>query len=63
MSGGARSLWQVFRWPTVLALLSLAGLVAALVGDGLWDAFGWAALALPLALCGRAVWLAARRSR
>ncbi len=40
-----RSLWAVFRWPTWIALATLAGLLAALVGDDLWDAFGWLALA------------------
>ncbi|WP_142687986.1 hypothetical protein [Chitinophaga polysaccharea] len=34
--------------PLLIALLSLAGLIAALVGDGAWDAFSWVALALPV---------------
>ncbi|HEY8957016.1 hypothetical protein [Chitinophaga sp.] len=39
------SLWGK---PLLIALLSLAGLIAALVGDGVWDIFSWVALALPL---------------
>jgi len=59
--GGARSLWRVFRWPAGLALLTLGGLLSALLGDGLWDALGWAALAPALGLCLRGLWLASRR--
>ena len=33
MSRSRRTLWQVFRAPLLLALLSVVGLVAALVGD------------------------------
>jgi hypothetical protein len=47
---GDRGLWAIFRWPLLLAWLSLAGLLAALLGDGIWDALGWALLAPALAL-------------
>ncbi|MED5606265.1 hypothetical protein VV867_01000 [Pseudomonas sp. JH-2] len=43
-----RNLWMVFRWPLALAVLSLVGLVSALVGDGPWDALSWFALGVPL---------------
>ncbi|SDI11295.1 hypothetical protein SAMN05216189_1002145 [Pseudomonas delhiensis] len=43
-----RNLWRVFRWPLALAVLSLVGLVSALVGDGPWDALSWVALGIPL---------------
>ncbi|MEL7939111.1 MULTISPECIES: hypothetical protein [Pseudomonas] len=43
-----RNLWMVFRWPLALAVLSLVGLVSALVGDGPWDALSWFALGIPL---------------
>lgn len=43
-----RNLWRVFRWPLALAVLSLVGLVSALVGDGPWDALSWFALGIPL---------------
>jgi hypothetical protein len=38
----------VWRIPAVLGLVSIAGLIAALLGDGLWDAFSWLALSAPL---------------
>lgn len=41
------SLWMVFRWPLLIAVLSIIGLVSALVGDGVWDALSWASLGLP----------------
>ncbi|WAB93266.1 hypothetical protein OSS47_04590 [Pseudomonas citronellolis] len=43
-----RNLWRVFRWPLALAVLSLVGLISALVGDGPWDALSWFALGVPL---------------
>ncbi|ANI17596.1 hypothetical protein [Pseudomonas citronellolis] len=45
-----RNLWRVFRWPLALAVLSLVGLISALVGDGPWDALSWFALGVPLAV-------------
>jgi hypothetical protein len=54
-----QSLSQMFFVPAALALLSAVGLVAALVGDGAWDALSWLTLAAPAAVpvyfiaCGR----------
>ncbi len=39
------SLWAVFRAPIMLFVLSLIGLVGALLEDGAWDAIGSALLA------------------
>jgi uncharacterized membrane protein YjjP (DUF1212 family) len=39
-----RSLWRIFRWPLAFALLSMAGLISALVGDGAWNVVSWACL-------------------
>jgi len=59
MSRGHLSLWQVFRIPLVIAALSLLGLVVALLGDGVWDWIGAAALGVSAAAT---VWaLVARR--
>jgi hypothetical protein len=44
----SKTLWQVFRWPTLLGVLTLGGLVSALLGDGLWDGMGWLLLAMPV---------------
>lgn len=38
----------VWRWPIAIALVSVVGLVAALVEDGAADAVGWIALAIPV---------------
>jgi hypothetical protein len=39
---------KTFAIPTILALLSAAGLVTALVGDGPWDWLSWVLVSLPL---------------
>lgn len=44
----ASSQWH---WPIVLGVLTLAGLLVALVGEGMpWWPAAWAALAAPLAV-------------
>ena len=51
MSGVNRqrqSLAQMFRWPIVLAVATLIGLLSALIGDGLWDGVSWGLLVLPV---------------
>jgi hypothetical protein len=50
------SLWQIFRWPLLIGLLSAIGLVSALVGDDLWDAISWATLAVPVTVTGWGMW-------
>ncbi|SDO04547.1 hypothetical protein [Pseudomonas jinjuensis] len=52
-----RGLWMIFRWPLLIGLLSLVGLVSALVADGAWDLLSWLCLGLPLVLVG---WVWAR---
>lgn len=44
-----QSLGAIFAIPLLLALVSIAGLVVALTGDGLRDAAAWAALSIPVA--------------
>ncbi|MFJ2367539.1 hypothetical protein ACIPIN_28270 [Pseudomonas sp. NPDC087697] len=39
--------WKVFEIPIVIALLSAAGLFAALLGDGVWDGLSWIGLGVP----------------
>jgi hypothetical protein len=55
-----QSLWRVFRWPVLLGVLSLVGLVSALLGDGLWDALSWLTLFVPVAVVA---WFYRARSR
>src|SRR5262249_6160575 len=43
--------WRAWPWPLLLALVTLAGLLCALLGDGFWDALAWIALFLVCAAC------------
>ena len=43
---------RVFGAPALLAASSAVGLLAALVGDGGWDALSWLALGAPVAAIG-----------
>lgn len=43
-----RTLGQIFAAPIVIGVLSTIGLIAALVGDGWWDAVSWVSLGLPV---------------
>jgi len=45
-----RPLPQIFAVPIVLGVVSTIGLVAALIGDDIWDAIGWIGLGIPLAV-------------
>lgn len=51
MNAQPASVWRVFRWPLALTLLTLIGLIAALLGDGVWNVVSWLSLGvLPLAM-------------
>ena len=41
---------RIWLWPLVIALLSLLGLIAGLVSEGLGDWLSWAALLVPVAI-------------
>ncbi|MBU0601951.1 MAG: hypothetical protein KKD25_06070 [Gammaproteobacteria bacterium] len=58
---GRRTVMQVFLWPLVLALVTLCGLLSALLGDGVWDVLSWCLLAVPVAVC--AVFASGRQDR
>ena len=45
-----RTLGQIFAAPIVVGALSIVGLLAALIGDGWWDAVSWLSLTLPILL-------------
>ncbi|ATQ43923.1 hypothetical protein [Caulobacter mirabilis] len=58
--GGKKRWREVYRQPTVLGIIGLAGLICALVGDGWWDVLSWALLGYT---CAVIVWaLAVKRS-
>ena len=40
-------MWQIFAFPLLLGVLTTVGLVAALVGDGIWDGLSWLTLGFP----------------
>lgn len=40
----AQSNWTIFRWAVLVAILSIAGLLSALMGDGAYDAVSWLVL-------------------
>jgi hypothetical protein len=43
-----RRTWLI---PICLCLITAAGMLSALLGDGIWDALSWVALVLPVAVC------------
>lgn len=51
---------RVFAVPILVALASAVGLLAALLGDGVWDAVSWAGLGQAVLLCA---WYGLRRGR
>lgn len=54
---------HVFGRPMILALVSMAGLIAALVGDGLLDVVSWIALGYIVAVTVWYVWIAKETPR
>ena len=54
------SLWITFRWPLLIAVLSLSGLVGALLEDGLWDGLGAGLIAVAV---GVVVWARLKAAR
>jgi hypothetical protein len=51
-------LTRTYVLPLVIAVLSTAGLLFALMGDGVWDWMSWLALGFPVAI---GLWFATRR--
>ncbi|WP_199768600.1 hypothetical protein [Sphingobacterium sp. HMA12] len=45
-----KSFLKLWGMPILLAVLSLFGLIAALLGEGWLDLLGWLALSVPLVL-------------
>ena len=53
----ALPLSRIFAVPFAIGVVSAIGLVAALVGDDIWDVVGWLGLGIP---AGIAVWFMQR---
>jgi hypothetical protein len=47
---------KVFLFPAIIALSIACGLLSALLGDNMWDAVSWVALAFPLAVIALCFW-------
>lgn len=45
-----QTLRQIFAVPAVIGVLSVAGLLSALLGDGVWDGLSWFLLLVPVVL-------------
>jgi hypothetical protein len=61
MSIARRSSAQIWRWPVVLAVLTVSGLFCALLGQsGAWLPLSWLLLAIPLLVI---VWCLQARQR
>lgn len=45
---------SIFYWPILFAILTMLGLISALVGIGAWDYFSWVALGIVTLVC---VWI------
>lgn len=54
---------HVFGKPILLALISIAGLIAALVGDGILDVVSWITLGFIVAVTIWYVWFAKQNPR
>ncbi|MFD2182995.1 hypothetical protein [Rhodoplanes azumiensis] len=59
-AGRRDSLARLWAWPIAVAVASTAGLIAALVGDGLLDVVSWLGLGLPVAV---SAWFWVRRPK
>lgn len=46
------SLAGIFAVPLLLAVVSIVGLLSALIGDGVWDGLSWATLGIPILVIG-----------
>ncbi len=55
-----QSLGAIFLVPAIIAAVSSAGLISALVGDDIWDVLSWMTLSVPVAV---AVWYVFRRRK
>ena len=47
---------EIFRAPMIVALVTMLGLLSALLGDGLWDAASWIMLLLPILMVAYCHW-------
>lgn len=60
MTAPKHSFWCIWRMPVLLAVLTLFGLLAALLGIGIWHAAAWLAMLAPIVV---SLWFALRPCR
>jgi hypothetical protein len=48
MKNNQQSYWKIFQTPILLAIISIVGLLSALLGDGVWDILSWFSLFMPV---------------
>ena len=54
---------HVWRWPLLLAVLTLFGLLSALLGQGgVWWCLSWITLAAPLIVIAKCLWRGSGRT-
>lgn len=51
-----KSIARIFFWPLIIAAVSAAGLIGALLEDGLWDVLFCALLAVPVVVGTAFTW-------
>ncbi|QHV95129.1 hypothetical protein [Spirosoma endbachense] len=54
--------WHIWTIPLLLGIISLGGLISALVGDTIWDVLSWLTLSIPLLVIAR-FWLKPQGSK
>jgi hypothetical protein len=57
-----KSFLHIWTIPFILGLISAFGLLAALNGEGFWDAMSWLALAIPLVVGSYFLYTAFKRA-
>lgn len=55
-----RTLGQIFAVPLLIGVMSIVGLVAALVGDGIWDGLSWLMLVTPIVIYAACIYIPRR---
>jgi hypothetical protein len=45
--------FRVWKFPLLLGVLTLFGLLAALTGTGIWHVLSWVAMIIPIGVCVR----------
>lgn len=55
-----RTIGQIFAVPALIGVMSIVGLIAALVGDGVWDGLSWLMLVTPIAIYAACIYIPQR---